>query len=281
MPQCLQSGFGGVPRHPYEQGFDLRIVPEKLPEPLSWATPKMVFVNSMSDLFQERVPDAYIRAVVRVMLMTPWHTFQVLTKRAERMQSLLHAELSFAAQAPHIWWGVSVEDKRYGVPRIATLQATSVCTRFLSVEPLLEDLGQIDLANIHWVIVGGESGPGARPICKGWVESIRDQCAKAGVPFFFKQWGGVRKSKTGRLLNGRTYDEHPPIVSVPMPDRASRRLLAQEVERMTLSWRESVKKSTRISTPSRRKQSRSHGHADTTASPLVEPFFSTGPKRAI
>jgi protein gp37 len=230
--------FRGVPGHPYEQGFDLRLVPEKLAEPLAWATPKMVFVNSMSDLFQDGVPDAYILAVVRMMTLTPWHTFQVLTKRPERMQSLVHATLAFAAQAPHIWWGVSVEDTRYGVPRIATLRATAVPTRFLSVEPLLEDLGQLDLTGIHWVIVGGESGRGARPIRHAWVESLRDQCAKARGPFFFKQWGGVQKSKTGRLLHGRTYEEYPPIVSAPMPDRAVRRRLAQTFERMTISARE-------------------------------------------
>jgi three-Cys-motif partner protein len=270
--------FRGIPGHPYEQGFDLRLVPEKLSEPLLWATPKMVFVNSMSDLFQEGVPKEYIFAVVRVMVMTPWHTFQVLTKRPERMQSLLRDELSFAAQAPHIWWGVSVEDKRYGVPRIATLQATAVCTRFLSVEPLLEDLGQINLTGIHWVIVGGESGRGARPIRTEWVESVRDQCARADVPFFFKQWGGVQKNRTGRLLNGRTYDEYPPIVSAPMPDITSRRLLAQESERMTISWRESAMKSTRVSTPSRRKQSRGNKSVDNTASPLVEPCLFDWPE---
>ena len=154
------------------------------------------------------------------------------------MQSLVNATLAFAAQAPHIWWGVSVEDTRYGVPRIATLQATAVPTRFLSVEPLLEDLGQLDLTGIHWVIVGGESGRGARPIRHAWVESLRDQCAKARVPFFFKQWGGVQKSKTGRLLHRRTYEEYPPIVSAPMPDRAARRRLAQTFERMPISARE-------------------------------------------
>ena len=228
--ESFAERFRGVPGHPYEQGFDLRLVPEKLSEPLSWTTPKMVFVNSMSDLFQEGVPDEYILAVARVMMMTPWHTFQVLTKRSKRMQSLVSDALAFAAQARHIWWGVSVEDKRYGVPRIATLQATPVHIRFLSIEPLLEDLGYIDFTGIHWVIVGGESGIGARPLQKEWVESLHDQCAKAGVPFFFKQWGGVHKRKTGRLLNGCTYDEYPPIVSSPMPDIAHRRLLVKEIE---------------------------------------------------
>jgi protein gp37 len=150
----------------------------------------MVFVNSMSDLFQDDVPDEYIVTVARVMALAHWHTFQVLTKRAERMRDMLHDRLLFVAHAPHLV-GVSVEDKRYGMPRIAQLRATQVLVRFLSVEPLLEDLGQIDLTGIHWVIVGGESGPGARRIEQAWVESIRDQCVAAQVPFFFKQWGGV------------------------------------------------------------------------------------------
>jgi protein gp37 len=207
--EVFAERFRGVPGHPYEQGFDLRLVPEKLKEPLRWKTPKLVFVNSMSDLFQDGVPDEYIVRVAKVMTDASWHTFQVLTKRSERMQRLLNTKLGFAAKARHIWWGVSVENRTHGVPRIAHLQLADVHVRFLSIEPLLEDLGTIDLAGIHWVIVGGESGRGARPMRKEWVLTLRNQCWKARVPFFFKQWGGVQKSKLGRRLEGRTYDQMP------------------------------------------------------------------------
>jgi len=198
-----------VPGHPYEQGFDLRLVPDKLTQPLLWRSPKMIFVNSMSDLFQEGVPGDYIEAVARVMTTAKWHTFQVLTKRSERMRDLLNTKIDFAAKQPHIWWGVSVENKKHGLPRIDNLRQSSAVKRFLSIEPLLEDLGRINLEGINWVIVGGESGAGSRPMERAWVRSIRMQCREARVPFFFKQWGGVRKSEAGRLLDGRTYDEFP------------------------------------------------------------------------
>ncbi len=201
--------FRGVPGHPYEQGFDFRLVPEKLAEPLKWTKSKMIFVNSMSDLFMNDVPDEYVVAVTKVMHLANWHTFQVLTKRSERLRKMLAGPLAFAAADKHIWWGVSVEDRKYGLPRIEHLQAAPAAMRFLSVEPLLEDVGELDLTGIHWVIVGGESGPGARPMQKDWVVSIRNQCRQAKVPFFFKQWGGVRKKETGRKLAGRTYDEIP------------------------------------------------------------------------
>src|SRR5262249_20740015 len=147
--------FRGVPGHPYEQGFDLRLVPEKLADPLRWAAPKMIFVNSMSDLFHEGVPDDYIQEVVQVMQTANWHTYEVLTKRSGRMRDLLRTKLVEAAAAPHIWWGVSVENRRHGGPRIDHLGATPARVRFLSVEPLLEDLGAVDLGGIHWVIIGG------------------------------------------------------------------------------------------------------------------------------
>ena len=207
--EVFAERFRGVPGHPYEQGFDLRLVPEKLEEPLKWKTPRLIFVNSMSDLFQVGVPDEYIAKVAAVMHTAKWHTFQVLTKRAERMRILLNTKLQFAAHASHIWWGVSVEDQKYGVPRIDELRNANVAMRFLSVEPLLEDVGLLNLSGIHWVIVGGESGPGARPMRKEWVLSIKKQCRESSVPFFFKQWGGVRKAKNGRELNGRTYDQMP------------------------------------------------------------------------
>jgi protein gp37 len=207
--ETFAERFRGVRGHAYEQGFDLRLVPEKLHEPLRWRRSRMVFVNSMSDLFQAAVPDNYIADVVDVMHQANWHTFQILTKRSERLRDLLNTRFSTSAVAPHLWWGVSVEDRKYGLPRIAHLQATSARVRFLSIEPLLEDLGRLDLAGISWVIVGGESGPGARPMDPAWVRSIRDQCQAAAVPFFFKQWGGVRKSTTGRTLDGRTWDGMP------------------------------------------------------------------------
>jgi protein gp37 len=207
--ETFAERFRGVPGHPYEQGFDLRLVPEKLAEPLRWSAPKTVFVNSMSDLFHEDVPDAYIEQVVRVMQLANWHTYQVLTKRAERLRSLLASKLSFAAELKHIWWGVSVEDRKHGIPRIAKLRDAAAAVRFLSIEPLLEDLGKIDLTDIHWVIVGGESGAGARPMKEDWVDHIREQCCAVDVPFFFRQWGGVRKSEHGRQLAGQTFDEMP------------------------------------------------------------------------
>jgi protein gp37 len=206
--------FRGVPGHPYELGFDPRLVPEKLREPLRWRSPKRIFVNSMSDLFHEHVPDSYIVEVATVMQAASWHTFQVLTKRSRRMKELLNSSLQFAATLPHVWWGVSVENRKYGIPRLADLQRSDANVRFLSVEPLLEDLGELNLKGIHWVIVGGESGPGARPIRQEWVVAIRDQCRRARVPFFFKQWGGQRKAIAGRRLQGRTYDEFPRIQSL-------------------------------------------------------------------
>ena len=205
--------FRGVRGHPYEQGFDIRLVPEKIAEPLRWKTPRKFFVNSMSDLFHEAVPDDYIASVVDVMLQADWHVYQVLTKRSARMRQLLSGRLRLAAAREHIWWGVSVENKKHGLPRVEDLLATPATMKFLSIEPLLEDLGTLKLRGITWVIVGGESGPGARPMLRQWVVSIRKQCRDHGVPFFFKQWGGVRKKHAGRLLDGRTYDEMPEIPS--------------------------------------------------------------------
>jgi protein gp37 len=207
--EVFAERFRGVKGHPYERGFDPRLVPSKLEEPLRWKTPKMIFVNSMSDLFQDDVPDSYINEVAGVMSRASWHTYQVLTKRSLRMRDLLSSSLEPAAKLSHIWWGVSVEDRRYGIPRIDHLRSAPASVRFLSIEPLLEDVGVLDLSGIHWVIVGGESGRGARPMREEWVLSIQEQCANAGVAFFFKQWGGRQKSKTGRLLGGRTYDEMP------------------------------------------------------------------------
>jgi protein gp37 len=229
--ETFAERFRGVKGHPYEQGFDLRLVPEKLADPLRWNTPKMIFVNSMSDLFHKDIPGDYVEAVCRVMEQANWHTYQALTKRSSLLRDMLGGRLSFAASLPHIWWGVSVEDRAHGLVRVRHLQEAPAAVRFLSIEPLLEDLGEIDLRGIHWVIVGGESGAGARPMKKEWVTSIRDQCERANVPFFFKQWGGVRKSKAGRELDGRTHDAIPGTTQRPVPDRAIRMAAIAELER--------------------------------------------------
>jgi protein gp37 len=227
--EAFAERFRGVPGHPYEQGFDLKLVPAKIAEPLRWLSPKMIFVNSMSDLFHEGVPDDYIEAVARVMVKANWHTYQVLTKRSERMKGLLRSRLRFAAESRHIWWGVSIDTRAYGLPRLRDLQASPASVRFLSIEPLLEGLGRFSLDGIHWVIVGGESGHGARPLKKDWVTSIRDQCDAKGIPFFFKQWGGVRKKKAGRVLDGRTYDGFPIRVSNPVSPAATTKVWAREI----------------------------------------------------
>lgn len=207
--ETFAERFRGVPGHPYEEGFDLRLIPEKLNEPLKWRTPKKIFVNSMSDLFHPRIPDEYIEEVARVMIKGDWHQYQVLTKRAERLRVLLNTKLRFATSTQHIWWGVSVENKKHGLPRIGELRNTPASIKFLSIEPLLEDLGDIDFGGIDWVIVGGESGRGARKMDKSWVQGILRQCRTQKVRFFFKQWGGVNKKAAGRTLNGRIYDELP------------------------------------------------------------------------
>ncbi len=207
--ETFAERFRGVPQHPYEQGFDLKLVPDKLLEPFRWSRSRRIFVNSMSDLFQDGVDDDYIQRVFEVMAAADWHIYQMLTKRAKRMRELTSMLPADVVSRDHIWLGVSVEDRKYGVPRIDELRSTPAKVRFLSVEPLLEDLGKIDLRGIHWVIVGGESGPGARRMDASWVLSIRDQCRAANVPFFFKQWGGVQKSKNGRELEGKFYDEYP------------------------------------------------------------------------
>jgi protein gp37 len=201
--------FRGVQGHPFEQGFDLRLVPEKLEEPLLWRKPQRVFVNSMSDLFHDAVPVEYIQRVFHVMNRADWHQYQVLTKRAQRLEELSER----LAWAPHIWMGVSVESDRH-LDRIDHLRRSGAHVKFLSLEPLLGALEDIDLSGINWVIVGGESGPGARPMESRWVTSIRDQCEAANVAFFFKQWGGVFKKKAGRELDGRTWDEMPELVTI-------------------------------------------------------------------
>lgn len=228
--EAFAERFRGVKGHPYELGFDLRLVPEKLLEPFTWTSPSMVFVNSMSDLFHADVPDEFIIRVAKVMMEARWHTYQVLTKRSERMQSMLNGSLKFATLTSHIWWGVSVENAKHGKPRIQHLRDTPAKVKFLSIEPLLEDIGTVDLSDMNWVIVGGESGPGARLMQESWVRNLLSQCRRHKVPFFFKQWGGVQKKKAGRELAGKTYDEFPFTAGVVMPDKARRQRLATILE---------------------------------------------------
>jgi protein gp37 len=188
----------------YRNGFELTLHESALLLPLSWKRPQTIFVNSMSDLFHKDVPSEFIHRVFDVMTRAHWHQYQVLTKRADRLEAL---STSLPWQ-PHIWMGVSVESEAYSY-RIEHLRRTGAAVKFLSLEPLLGPLPSLPLDGIDWVIVGGESGPGARPMRESWVLAIRDQCAKAGVPFFFKQWGGVNKKKAGRTLEGRTWDQLP------------------------------------------------------------------------
>lgn len=188
----------------YRNGFEVTTHEHVLEYPLKWKRPQTIFVNSMSDLFHEEIPDDFIFRVFKVMEKTHWHRFQILTKRSERLK-----ELSLSLNWPNnIWVGVSVEnsDVRY---RIDDLRQVPAAIRFLSIEPLIGPIGSVSLSNIDWVIVGGESGPKARPMLEEWVINIKDQCKSQGVPFFFKQWGGVNKKKTGRLLHGKTWDEMP------------------------------------------------------------------------
>jgi protein gp37 len=201
----------------YENGFALKLLPERLADPLGRKKPTTYFVNSMSDLFHDRIPDNYIEQVFDVVQQTPRHTYQILTKRAARMARYFKTH-----EVPkNAWLGVSVENRKQGVPRIDYLRQVSACIRFLSVEPLLEDVGKLNLCDIHWVIVGGESGPKARLMKPEWADSVRTQCVEQNVAFFFKQWGGWgadgkrrSKSKNGRLLNGRTWDEMPVAYSL-------------------------------------------------------------------
>jgi protein gp37 len=192
----------GLPQ--YTHGFRVTLHPETLELPLHWKKPQTIFVNSMSDLFHDDIPDDFIFDVFDVMRRASWRTFQILTKRSRRL-TRLDSRLEWA---PNIWMGVSVEAAQYKF-RIANLSSTGARVKFLSLEPLLGDLGQLHLHGIDWTIAGGESGPGARPVDPDWVRSIRDQCIDAEVPFFFKQWGGVHKKVNGRILDGRTWDQLP------------------------------------------------------------------------
>lgn len=204
----MAERFRGVPGHHFEQGFSVTLREKRLNQPLQWRKPRRVFVNSMSDLFHKSVHNGFIDRVFETMERAEQHTFQLLTKRSGRMQRYVSKRYANRSPAPNIWMGVSVEDRARAC-RIRHLQSTPGHVRFLSVEPLLEDLGVLDLSGIHWVIVGGESGPGARKMEEPWVVGIRDQCINAQVAFFFKQWGGRTAKAGGRSLEGRTHEEYP------------------------------------------------------------------------
>lgn len=202
--ETFAERWRGIPGHPYEQGFDLHLWPERLELPLTWKKPRTIFVNSMSDLFHESIPLDFIRRVFGTMERASQHTFQILTKRSERLAKVA-PDLIWPS---NVWMGVSIETAKH-LWRADYLRTVPAVVRFLSLEPLLGPLGTLNLSGIHWVIVGGESGPGARPIEAPWVKDIRKQCWRERVPFFFKQWGGARKKKSGRLLDGRTWNGMP------------------------------------------------------------------------
>ena len=208
MPARFSERFRGVPGHPFENGFDLTIRPERLLQPLAWKKPRMIFVNSMSDLFHKAVPKAHIAKVFDTMEQADWHIYQVLTKRSSLLQKFTNERYKTHAAPPHIWFGVSVENAQ-ATSRITHLQKTNAGVRFLSVEPLIGPVGKLNLSGIDWVIVGGESGPGARPMQTNWAIDVRNQCLNAKVAFFFKQWGGRSPKSGGRLLEGKEWNEFP------------------------------------------------------------------------
>lgn len=208
--------FRGVPQHPFETGFDLTLRPERLKQPLFWKRPRMIFVNSMSDLFHKDIPRSHTEAVFDTMEAANWHTFQILTKRSSLLQKFLNDRYRGREAPSHMWFGVSVESEAV-TGKISHLQRANAGVRFLSIEPLINPVGRLDLSGIHWVIVGGESGPRSRPIQKDWVVDIRNQCTAAGVAFFFKQWGGRSPKTGGRILDGREWSQFPVGIPVPGP----------------------------------------------------------------
>ncbi len=208
--------FRGTPNHPFEMGFDLTLRPERLDQPLRWRSPRMIFVNSMSDLFHKKVPKPFIDSVFDTMEAAHWHKFQVLTKRSSLMARYLFSRYQIRPAPSNIWLGVSVEDAK-NIVRLKHLRAAQASVKFISFEPLLGPVGEIDLTGIDWVIVGGESGPQSRPLAEEWAIQLRDQCRLAKVAFFFKQWGGVRPKSGGRLLGGREWNQYPTIPKYPSP----------------------------------------------------------------
>jgi protein gp37 len=206
--------FRGVPGHPFETGFDLTLRPERLLQPLGWKRSRMIFVNSMSDLFHKQIPQQYIAAVFDTMEKANWHTYQILTKRSSLLCKFINNRYWDRPASAHMWFGVSIENEQ-ATSRVRHLQSANCSIRFLSIEPLIAPVGKLCLDGIHWVIVGGESGPRARPIQKEWVIDIRNQCIKNNVAFFFKQWGGRSPNAGGRLLDGKTWDQFPRLVQYP------------------------------------------------------------------
>lgn len=202
--------FRNVPGHPFQNGFDLTLRPDRIAQPLHWRQPRRIFVNSMSDLFHKEVPKIFIDSVFDTMEAANWHTYQILTKRSSLMTRYLRGRYGEGLAPPHIWLGVSIEDEK-NVVRLKHLQAAQASVKFVSFEPLLDSVGILNLTGIDWAIVGGESGPGARPMKEEWAIEIRDQCRTAKVAFFFKQWGGFRPKAGGRLLRGREWNQYPKI----------------------------------------------------------------------
>jgi protein gp37 len=202
--------FRGVKNHPFENGFDLTLRPNKLREPLSWRTSRRIFVNSMSDLFHKEIPRSFLDTAFHTMEQANWHVFQVLTKRSSVMRRYVNERYAGRSAPAHIWLGVSIED-RNALVRLTHLKQARATVRFISFEPLLEDLAEIDLTDIHWAIAGGESGPGARPVMPEWIRSIRDQCRSQRVAFFFKQWGGRTPKARGNRLDGRQWLQYPAL----------------------------------------------------------------------
>jgi protein gp37 len=212
--QRFAERFRGVDGHPFEHGFDLTLRPHKVREPLRWRGPRRIFVNSMSDLFHKEVPRAFVDSVFETMEEADWHTFQVLTKRSSLMRQYVNERYAGRSAPRHIWIGVSVEDRK-ALVRLTHLKQARASVRFISFEPLLEDLLSLDLTNIHWAIAGGESGPGARSVMPDWIRSIRDQCKAQRVAFFFKQWGGRTSKAKGNRLDGRHWLQYPKEALAP------------------------------------------------------------------
>ena len=212
----LSERFRGVKGHPFETGFDLTLRPERLEQPRHWRRPQLIFVNSMSDLFHKDIPTQYIHHVFDTMEQADWHIYQVLTKRSSLMRDFVHQRYGSLSAPPHIWLGVSIEDTA-ALTRLRHLKQTNASTRFVSFEPLLDALGSVDLTDIHWVIAGGESGPGARPVKVEWLRELRDQCQAQNVAFFFKQWGGRTPKAGGNTLDGRQWQEYPDIKHNQIP----------------------------------------------------------------
>lgn len=215
----IAERFRGVEGHPYEQGFDMKLWPARLVLPLCWKRPRNIFVNSMSDLFHKQIPREFVDRVFNTMERANWHTYQILSKRSSILRNFVNDRFRSKTVPSHIWLGVSVESSRL-LSRIDNLRRANVSVRFLSLEPLLGPIGTLNLDGIHWVIAGGESGPNFRPVRADWIREIRDQCIDANVPFFFKQWGGIRPKSGGNELDGRTWMEYPGLHARAVSDAA-------------------------------------------------------------